>query len=325
MPLNRRQALALFGASVVTRGLTTAAVAQSSCRLNILVGYPAGGAPDTVARTVGEGLRSQGCTALIDNKSGAGGRLAADALLAGPADGSAVMLVPGGNLTIYPHIYTKLRYDGLQDFAPLTTACEFAFGMAVGPDVPAKTLSEFIAWARANPGKTQLGSPGAGSAMHFIGVQLAAQAKVELQHIPYRGGAPALNDVMGGTIPAVFTTLSNLVQPHKAGKVRILAQSAARRLPGLPDVPTFNESGFPALTISEMFLFVAPARTPVATQKDLVAMLSSAVAEPGVRAVLEGAEYTPLTLSQSAIASRLAAEHAHWGALVKSTGYKSDD
>lgn len=155
--------------------------------------------------------------------------------------------------------------------------------MAVGPDAPAKTLADFIAWARANPGKAQFGSPGAGSAMHFIGVQLAAQATVELRHIPYRGGAPALNDVMGGTIPALFTTLSNLVQPHKAGKVRILAHSAARRLPGLPDVPTFSESGFPALTISEMFLFVAPARTTVAAQKDLVAMLSAAVAEPGVR------------------------------------------
>ncbi|MBK7262056.1 MAG: hypothetical protein IPI03_09400 [Rubrivivax sp.] len=325
MQLNRRQTLALFGASVVAQGFTTLAVAQAVRKLNILVGYPAGGAPDTVARAVGEGLRSQGCTALIDNKSGAGGRLAADILLAEPADGSAVMLVPGGNLTIYPHIYTKLRYNGLKDFAPLATACEFAFGMAVGPDVPAKTLADFIAWARANPGKAQFGSPGAGSAMHFIGVQLAAQATVELRHIPYRGGAPALNDVMGGTIPALFTTLSNLVQPHKAGKVRILAHSAARRLPGLPDVPTFSESGFPALTISEMFLFVAPARTTVAAQKDLVAMLSAAVAEPGVRSVLEAAEYTPLTLSQSAIASRLAAEYANWGALVKSTGYKSDD
>ena len=169
----------------------------------------------------------------------------------------------------------------------MATACEFAFGMAVGPDLPAKTLSEFIAWAPVNPGKAQFGFPGAGSAMHFIGVKLAAQAKFELQHIRDRGGAPALTDVMGGTIPAVFTTLSNLVQPHKAGKVRILAHSAAQRLPGLPDVPTFGE--------------------------------------PGARAVLEAAEYTPLTLSQEAIARRLVAENEHWRALVKSTGYKSED
>ena len=236
MQLNRRQTLALFGASVVAQGFTTLAVAQAVRKLNILVGYPAGGAPDTVARAVGEGLRSQGCTALIDNKSGAGGRLAADILLAEPTDGSAVMLVPGGNLTIYPHIYTKLRYNGLKDFAPLATACEFAFGMAVGPDVPAKTLADFIAWARANPGKAQFGSPGAGSAMHFIGVQLAAQATVELRHIPYRGGAPALNDVMGGTIPALFTTLSNLVQPARSG-------SWPTRLPdACPGYPTCRPS-----------------------------------------------------------------------------------
>lgn len=141
----------------------------------------------------------------------------------------------------------------------------------MGSEVPAKTLPEFIAWARVNPGKAQFGSSGAGSAMHFIGVQLAAQAKFELQHIPYRDGAPALTDVLGGTIPAVLTTPPNLVQPHKTGKVRILAHSAAQRLPGLPglpDMPTFSESGFPALTLSEIFLFVVPARAPVAVQKD---------------------------------------------------------
>ena len=324
MPLDRRQALALFGSAAVMC-CTTSATAQAARKLDMLVGFPAGGAPDTVARAVGEGLRRQGWAPLIDNKAGAGGRLAADALLAGPADGSAVMLVPGGNLTLYPHIHAKLRYDGLRDFTPLATACELVFGMAVGPEVPARTLSEFIAWARANPGKSQFGSPGAGSAMHFIGVQLAAQAKFELQHIPYRGGAPALNDVMGGTIPAVFTTLSNLSQPHKAGKLRILAHSAAHRLPGLPDVPTFSESGFPALTISEMFLFVAPARTPLAAQKDLAAMLTAAAADPGVRTLLEAAEFVPLALSQEGIARRLAAEYEHWGSLVKSTGYKSED
>ena len=325
MPLNRRQTLALFGATAVPQVYMTTASAQAIKKLNILVGYPAGGAPDTVARAVGEGLRNQGWTALIDNKAGAGGRLAADALLAGPADGSAVMLVPGGNLTIYPHIYTKLRYDGLSDFVPLATACELAFGMAVGPTVPAKTLAEFIAWARANPGQAQFGSPGAGSAMHFIGVQLATQAKFELQHIPYRGGAPALKDVMGGTIPVVFTTLSNLIQPHKAGKVRILAHSAGKRLPGLPDVPTFEESGFPSLTVSEMFVFVAPARTPVAAQRELAAQLTAAAAQPGVKAVLDAAEYTPLAMSQEAIAARLAAEYEHWGAVVKATGYKAED
>lgn len=325
MPLNRRQTLILFGSSALLQGYTMTAAAQAIRKLTLLVGFPAGGAPDTVARAVGEGLRGQGCIALIDNKGGAGGRLAADTLLAGPADGSTVMLVPGGNLTLYPHIYAKLRYDGLRDFVPLATACEFAFGMAVGPEVPAKTLSEFIAWAQANPGKARFGSPGAGSAMHFIGVQLASQAKFEMQHIPYRGGAPAMTDVMGGTIPAVFTTLSNLVQPHKTGKVRILAHSAGQRLPGLPDVPTFKESGFPALTVSEMFIFVAQASTAPALQKELAAMLAAATAHPSVKAILEAAEFAPLALPQAAIAGRLASEHERWGSLVRGTGYRAED
>ncbi len=324
MLLNRRQALTLFSLGLGPRAATTAA-ANVPRNLSILVGYPAGGAPDLVARTVGAGLRAHDCAALIDNKPGAGGRLAADALLALPADGSAVMLVPAGNLTVYPHIYTKMRHDPLKDLVPLATACEFAFGMAVGPSVPVRTLMEFIAWARADPSRAKFGSPGAGSAMHFIGLQLASQARFDMQHIPYRGGAPALNDVMGGTIPAVFTTLSNLIQPHKLGKVRILAHSAGHRLPGLLDVPTFAESGFAALTISEMFLFVAPARTSVAVQKDLAALLTAATEEQSVQALLQAAEYTPLRLSQEAIATRLAGEHACWGTVVKSTGYQAED
>ena len=325
--MNRRQCIGLLGAAAYGLSWPLVGSAQPGKKLTMLVGFPAGGAPDVVARAVSAGVRNHGYQAIVENKAGAGGRLATDLLLGAPADGSTVMLVPGGNLTLYPHIYTKLRYDGLKDFAPLATACEFQFALAVGPAVPAsvKTLSDFVAWAKANPGRAQFGSPGAGTAMHFIGVDFAREAKFDFQHVAYRGGAPALVDAIGGTVPAVMTTLPNLVQPHKGGKVRILAHSGAQRLASVPDVPTFKEAGFPSLTISDMFLFVASAKTPAAVQKELATALASAAAAPDVKGVLEAAEYQPLSLPPEAIAARLKAEHARWATVAKATGYKSDD
>lgn len=321
--LHLQRLAALFAAASMP-ALMARAHAQAGKKLNVLVGFPAGGAPDVVARAVGEGLRELGYTALVDNKVGAGGRLAADALLAGPADGSAIMLMPGGSLTIYPHIYPKLRYR-MADFALLGTACEFEFALAVGPGAPAKTLAEFIAWAKANPAKAQFGSPGAGTAMHFIGVQLGQLAKFDFQHIPYRGGAPALNDVMGGTLPALTTTLPNVLGAHKNGKVRILAHSGAARSAALPDVPTFKESGFPTLTIGESFVWVAPGKTPAAVQKELATALAAAVTSPKVKAALEAAEYDLLALTPEAVTARLTSESRHWAEIVKATGYKSED
>ena len=318
------QQLCALIATAAAPPLMSQAHAQAGKKLNVLVGFPAGGAPDTVARAVAEGLRELGYSAVVDNKTGAGGRLAADALLAGPADGSTIMLVPGGNLTIYPHIYPKLRYR-MADFALLATACEFEFALAVGPGAPVKTLAEFIAWAKANPAKAQFGSPGAGTAMHFIGVQLGQLGKFEFQHIPYRGGAPALSDAMGGTLPALMTTLPNVLSAHRSGKVRILAHSGSARNAALPDVPTFKESGFPSLTISESFVWVAPAKTPAAVQKELTDALTAAVAKPKVKAALTAAEYDTLVLTPDALAARLASENKHWAEIVKATGYKSED
>ena len=324
MTVNRRQALALLGASAAA-ALPTLGHGQAPRRMTMLVGFPAGGAPDTVARALGEGLRTQGYSSIVENKPGAGGRLASDALLAAPADGSTVLLLPGGSLTIYPHIYNRMRYASPKDFALLATVCDFPFAFAVGPEVPSRTLAEFVAWARANPGKAQFGTPGAGTAMHFLGVQLAAQGRFEMTHIPYKGGAPALTDVMGGTVPALFTTLPNLVKPHQARKVRILAQSGEHRIASLPDVPTFKEAGFPGLTMSEIFLVVAPPGTPPEKQQELAAAIAAAAADPSVKSVLTAADYAPLAVPRRALSARLVEEHQRWARVVRDTGYKAED
>jgi tripartite-type tricarboxylate transporter receptor subunit TctC len=325
MTVTRRQSTLLLGAAALAAIAPLPSMAQSGKKLTVLVGFPAGGAVDAVARAMTETLRTAGYTVIIDNKTGAGGRLATDALLAAPADGQTIMLTPGGNLTIYPHIYSKLRYDVQKDLVPLATACEFQFGLAAGPGTPAKTLKEFLVWAKANPGKASFGTPGAGTGMHFLGVQLAKEAQVELTHIPYRGGAPAMVDVIGGNLPTLFTTLPNLLQQYKGGKLRILGFSGDKRMAALPEVPTFKEQGFPDLTMSEMFLFVARAQMPPALQKELAGALSAAVRSKDVTQALEKAEFDPLVMEPAAISKRLHEETARWAAVVKSTGYKAED
>ena len=155
--------------------------------------------------------------------------------------------------------------------------------------------------------------------------QLAKDAQVEMTHIPYRGGAPAMVDVIGGNLPTLFTTLPNLLQQYKGGKLRILGFSGDKRMAALPEIPTFKEQGFPNLTMSEMFVFMAKAQTPPALQKELASALSAAVRSKDVILALEKAEFEPLVMEQAAISKRLQEETAHWAAVVRSTGYKAED
>lgn len=327
MKIDRRQLTRIAATAALATLLPFGAHAQGSKKLTIFVGFPPGGAPDTVARALAEGLRGQDITAIVENKGGAGGRLAADALMAVPADGSTVMIVPAGVLTIYPHIYSKLRYDPLKDFTALATAGQFNFGMAVGPAVPdrVRTVKDFVGWAKAHPKDAQFGSPGAGTAMHFIGIELGRTGQFDFQHIPYRGGAPAMSDLMGGTVPSIFTTLPLLIKSHQAGRLRILAHSGEARVKSIPDVPTFKESGYPALTMSEMFVVVASAKTPEPVRVHLAAALAAAGATANVKTALEAADFEPLTLTPDQIATRLRADHERWKDVVKSTGYKAED
>jgi len=321
MTLNRRHAIATLAACAT---LATASFAQGDKKLTIINGFPPGGAPDLVARTIGIALKDSGYTVIVENKTGAGGRLAMDAFLAAPADGSTIVVAPSSMLTIYPHIYSKLRY-GLNDFAVLAGASEFHFGLAIDPRLPVQTLAQFIAWAKAHPDKAQFGTPGAGTAMHFIGVELGKAAGFDYQHIPYRGGMPAIADAMGGTIPSVFATIPSLVNNHKAGKLRVLAQSGLTRAAGLPDVQTFKEAGFPGFTTTEIFVFAAPAKTDPAVRKALSDALMTATRTAQVQTTLSGANMNPVVVGPDAMSARLKTDSVRWGDLVKATGYKTEE
>jgi tripartite-type tricarboxylate transporter receptor subunit TctC len=320
---NRRQSIASIGAIALAGALPNWATAQSK-PLKILVGYPAGGAVDVVARQISEELRASGFNAVVENRTGAAGQLATDAMLAAPADGSTIVMMPGGNATIFPHVYPKLRYS-MSDLAPLASVCSFQFGLAVGPGAPVKSLKEFVDWAKANPGKASYGTPGAGTAMHFMGVMFGRKAGIDFQHVPYRGGAAAMTDVLGGTIPSLATTLPNLVTHHKSGKLRILAFSGDKALPGLPGVQTFKEQGYPELQLTEVFGFFASSKTPRATLLELENAIMAAGRSPRLVAAIEKLEFDSEIKSSAEFARHLKEDFERWGPVIKATGYTAEN
>lgn len=325
MNSNRRHALRATVAASLWPALCGRAAAQPGKPLRVLVGFPPGGAVDVVAREVAEGLRAAGYTVVVENRTGASGRLATEQLLVAPADGTTLVFMPGGNATIFPHVYPKLKVDPFKDLVPVAAACEFTFGLGVGPGTPAKTLQEFVDWAKAHPGKASYGTPGGGTAMHFMGVMFARAAGFEFTHVPYRGGAGAIVDVLGGTVPALATTLPNLVLPHRQGKLRILAFTGRQRLATLPDVPTFKEAGYPGLEITERFGFFAHAKTPPAVLAELHLALRAAAGQPRVTAALEKLEFDPVSMTQAQFAALLKADFERWGPVIRATGYKAED
>lgn len=322
MSMSRRRFAAGLGMGAMA-GMSAALQAQGR-NLRILVGFAAGGAADTVARAVGDGLREAGYLAIVENKAGASGRLASEALLAAPADGNTLLLTPVGNLTLAPHVLPGLRYQPEQ-FAGVGSACSMSFALAVGGGSPARSLREFLDLARGNPAMAAFGTPGAGTAMHFMGVMLGKAAKVPLAHVAYKGGSAAVTDAIGGTLPAVITTLPNLLPLHRSGKLRILAVSDARPNPALPDVPTFQSLGFGDLTVSESFAFFARAGTSRPIVASLNAAINAAVSLPRIADILQKAEYQPQTMGAEALDRKVRAEYASWARVVKASGYQPQD
>lgn len=325
MSITRRQFSACLGAGSIALAAPARLLAQDTKTLRVLVGYAPGGAADAVARAVGEGLRDSGYTVIVENKAGAAGRLAPEALLGAPPDGNTLLMTPLGSLTIYPHIYKALRYDPLKDFAPVASASGMSFGVAVGANSPAKTFKQYLELARKDPSLASYGTPGAGTAMHFLGVMLARQANLSLVHVPYKGGSAALTDAIGGNLPAVITTLPNLLPMHRAGKIRILAISTPEPVATLAGVPTFQAEGFPELTISEIFGFFARAGTPAPVIARLNAAISAAVRSPKVSAVLEKVQFEPRIMTPEALDQQVRADYASWGKVVKATGYTAGE
>ena len=264
--ITRRQGLILASAAAAG-GLHLRAAAQAFDQPKFLYGFPAGSAGDICCRRVADRIGGSAYAknaAIVENKPGAGGRIAIDTLKSSPNDGSVLAMTPYSVMSIMPHVYKKLSFDPVADFIPVSMSSVMLHGLAIGPMVPdsVKDVKGFVAWAKANPDKANYGSPAAGSTPHFLGALLGLSQNVDLKHVPYRGSVPGITDVVGGQIAAMFTPSGDFLSNHRAGKLRLIGISSRARAPFAPDVATFAEQGFGDLTAEEWFGFYAPARTP---------------------------------------------------------------
>ncbi|MDA7415446.1 tripartite tricarboxylate transporter substrate-binding protein [Xenophilus arseniciresistens] len=319
---------ATWNAAVPLRAFAAQGAGLPVDQVQIYYGFPAGSSGDAVARRIGEKLAGSAYTrkaAVIENKTGAAGRIALESLKSAPADGTVMALAPLGAMTIHPYTYKVQRYRN-EDFQVVGRAAVMHHGLAVGPLVPdsVRTLKDFLAWAKANPSKAAFGSPGAGSTPHFIGALLGIDSGIELRHVPYRGSVPGVTDTVGGQIAAMVTPSGDYLPFLSAGKLRVLATSGSRRSPHLPQVPTFAEQGFADLTVEEWFGFYMPAKTPPHIVQAANAAINAALGDPRVADSLASLGLLVKGGTPQEAAAELKADHERWGPLVRKIGFTTD-
>jgi tripartite-type tricarboxylate transporter receptor subunit TctC len=312
----------LVGAAAVAAAPGALAQAKPRQPLRMIVALPPGSTSDVVARLIAARLvEDGGPPVVIENRAGASGRIAVEALKASPADGSTLLLAPIAVPVIVPLVLKDASYNPAKDLAPVAQISTFGYALAVAPSHPARDLAAFVGWARANPKQASFGTSGAGSVPHFLGMTLAKTAGVELTHVAYRGVTSVDADLMGGQIAAAVSALSDFLALHRAGKLRILATSGAQRSPLLPDVPTFREQGYAAVEASGWQGVFAPGRTPQPVIARLSGAIVAAVQAPEVREKLLGLGIEPTGTTPDELAAIVAADAARWRAIVKATRF----
>lgn len=328
MTISRRHLIQSTGAGALLAALGERAFAQAQIEtLKIITGFAAGGTSDTTCRRVATRLSPDYAkTAVVENRTGAGGQIAIQYVKGAPADGATMLQTPTSMLTIYPHIYKKLPYDPQADLTPVSLGCVFDFGFAVGPAVPlgVKTVPDFLAWAKANPLGANFGSPAAGSTPHFVGALLGKSAGIELKHAAYRGTQPAMLDLLGGQISAVSGPIGDITQHLPTGKVRILGVSGAKRSRFAPDVPTLTEQGLKDMAYSEWFAFFLPPKAPQDVVARLNAALKTALASKDVIDGLNGFGLEALSSTPAELSALIKKDTAMWAPIVKSIGFTAD-
>ncbi len=293
--------------------------------VRIVVGFAAGGTADIIARVVAEKLKDTlGQPVIVDNRPGAIGRIAAEAVKSAAPDGTTIMVMPIGPMAVVPHTTKSISYDALNDFAPVALGATFQFAIAAGPESGARTWQEFVAWARAHPDKAAYATSGAGSLPHFFGVLLSREIGVDMVHVAYKGSAAYINDLIGGQVPVAIDAIADLTELHRAGKIRVLASSGATRSTALPEVPTFNELGLKNVEAIGWFGFFAPAKTPAAIVDTLNRGINRALQSPDVVDKLSHLGMDPATGTPAEFSKILAADYAKWGPIVKRSGFTAD-
>lgn len=316
----RSMFLSLAALALAFPGLNPAASAQEfpNKPITMLVGFAAGGATDTAARIVAKKLgENLGLSIVVENRPGAGGNIVHQQVANATPDGSIILLGSVGPLCIAPHLVAKLPYDPQKDIAPLTMGVSFPNVLVVHTGVPAKTFAEFLALAKARPGTLEYASTGIGSASHLAGEMFKQRAGVDIVHVPYKGGGPAMLDLLAGRITAYYSTYSTAGPHIDSGKLRPLAVTGLARLPALPNVPTIAESGFLGFDASNWYAFVAPGKTPKSILDRWNAELVKVLNTPEVREQLNKHGLTPMPGTREELANTIRTESAVWAKVIK--------
>lgn len=323
--LARRRALAalaaLAGAGVLSRSAQAQAQAFPSKPFRLIVPFPAGGPTDIVGRPFAQMLgEATGQSVVVDNRGGAGGSIGADVVAKAAPDGTTLLIGTVGTHAINPALYRKLPYDAVADFTPIGLLASAPVAVVVNPKTPYASIADLVAAAKKEPGAIAFGSAGNGTPGHLTGEMFAKAAGVELKHVPYKGSAPAVTDLLGGTIPLMFDPVQSVLQHVRGGKLRALAVSSEQRSSVLPQVPTLAESGLRGFEATAWWALFAPANLPPAVAARLVADTRKVVELPGFRdRLIEVGVQTP-SASARPFAQFQRAEIAKWGRAVRDSG-----
>jgi len=290
--------------------------------LHIVSGFAPGGSTDRVARIVADKLQAKlSVPVIVENKPGAGGRLAAQQVKATPAGQNVLMLANPAVMTVAPLVFKDSGYDPERDFVPVSHVNNYEFAVAVGAAIPVRELTHLLAWLRANPGKANFGVPATGSLPHFFALMMGEKAKVDAQVVGYRGSAPLMNDLLGGQVAVAVDTFDTTLPQHEAGKVRILAISSAKRSPLAPAIPTFKEAGLD-LVATGWNTFFAPATMPKAKVEMLAKAIHEVMQDADTQRKFIDQKMTPVVSTQAQTQAMLKAFRAQWAPVVQKSGYQ---
>lgn len=332
-PLHARRRLlvglvsALAASGTFAQAPSPAAPDASKAPLKLVVGFPPGGALDTLARALAEQLRvSSGETVVVENRPGAATRMAIDYAKRSPADGRTVLLASSAPFIIFPMTYKRLDYDVERDFLPVAHLVDVPTVISTASSSPYQTMGQYVTWVRNHPDKANVGLTSLGGALHFSIVALSKAIGAPLTPVPYKGGAPLVTDLVGGHVPLATDALASQLELHRAGKVRILAVSGTQRNLALPDVPTLKETGVDAFAHANAWYGAyVPANTPTAVVRRLEKAFIAAVQQPQVQAQLQRAGLEPTGHDAAAAARLLRTERDFWRPIVEASGFKSED
>lgn len=309
---------------LATAAASAAAQAYPTKPIRLVVNFPPGGAADLIGRAIaqsmGESLKQQ---VVVENRPGANGNLGADAVAKAPADGYTLLMSSGGAVTVNPFLYTNMPFDAQKDLVPVASAARVLVFLMAHPSVPAANVKDFLAYVKANPGKLSYGSAGSGSSPHIAGEMMKRQMGLFAVHVPYRGAAPALTDLLAGNVQFMFDPGPGL-RFAKEGRLKLLAVGSPKRSSQYPDVPTLAESGLPGFDADTIFGIYAPGATPAAVVAQLHDEVNKALATPRVQDTIKAIGGEPMLLTRQEFIDRQAADRARFGAFIKEAKITAD-